>query len=207
MKFESARFTVEALEPVIGGRLAYVDTNRVNWLMTSLIHNGVPVALTGSKNFARMMAHTERKCPIWGAEQFHGRIKLRRALPDSLVSSDLEAIAALLLPGSDDAARLLLVSHALRSEGYVAALESGALRARFFAAPERRPVSFADVQRVMKEAGTHQATRPIVPPAPRQRASSPAKPSRMPRVMPASDRLPVGALAGVTDFTGTRPPG
>ena len=181
--------------------------SRMNWLMTSILNNGAAVALIGPRDFSRAVAHVERRCPIWGAAQFWGRVKARRSLPDSLEASDLEAIAGLLLANGDQAARLLLVSHALRSEGYVAALESGALRARFFAEQESRSVGYADVQRMMKEAGTHQAPKSVVPAAPKPLAPRAANRSRPPRGTPASDRQPVGALAGVTDFTGTRPPG
>ena len=106
---------------------------RINWLMTALQNAGTPVAMVASANFSRMLAHLERRCPTWGSEQFHGRIKLRRRLPDNLEEGDLFAIAAVLLPEADEATRMLLVGHAMRSKGYVAALESGAERARFFA--------------------------------------------------------------------------
>ena len=38
--------------------------------MTALVNNGVTVALIGSRNFSRMMAHVERKCPIWAGNSF-----------------------------------------------------------------------------------------------------------------------------------------
>lgn len=117
---------------------------RINWLMTALINNGVPVALVASRNFSRMMAHTERRAPHWGSEQFTGRIKLRRTLPDDLEETDLFAIAAALVPEADKATRTLLVAHAMRSEGYVAALESGAARARFFATKAGRSLDFEE---------------------------------------------------------------
>ena len=119
---------------------------RVNWLMTAVVNAGVPLAMVASRNFARMMAHTERRAPNWGSEQFIGRIKLRRALPDDLEETDLFAIAAKLVPEADEPTRTLLVAHAMRSEGYVAALESGAARARFFAGQVGRAVDFEDVE-------------------------------------------------------------
>lgn len=127
---------------------------RVNWLMTSVVNNGVSVALIGSQNFVRMLEHVEKRCPIWGSEQFHGRIKLRQQLPESLEPDDLQAIAATLLPDSEEAALLALVAHALRSHGYVAALESGAARARFFARQANVVPDYYHVMRVMQEAGT-----------------------------------------------------
>ena len=179
---------------------------RVNWLMTAAINQGVSVALIGSRNFSRMMEHVERRCPLWGSEQFHGRIKLRRTLPDSLDPDDLAAIAKLLLPESDEPARLMLVSHALRSQGYVAALESGASRAKYFAEQEGQVPSYGHIRRVMEEAGTLKA-KPPAPPEPAPERGSPATRSRTLRVLPASDRRPLGTPVGVTDFTGTRPNG
>ncbi len=188
--------------------------NRVNWLMTALCNNGVPVALIASRDFSRMMAHVEKKCPIWGSEQFWGRIKARRTLPDNLAEADLFAIAALLVPDADEPTRMLLVGHALKSDGYVAALEAAATRAKFFAAKESRPVGFEDVQRVMIECGTDKPTaQPVEPTDALANILSPqfrqaAAPSPLAaRGLPASQRQPLGPLVGTTDFTGTRHPG
>lgn len=180
---------------------------RVNWLMTAAINQGVAVALIGSKNFSRMMDHVEKRCPLWGSEQFYGRIKLRRTLPDSLEPDDLAAIAEMLMPASDEATKLLLVSHALRSQGYVAALESGASRAKFFADQERQVAGYEHVQRMMREAGTLKAPAEALakPEAPARGVRAPHP--RRSREIPASNRLPLGGLAGATDFTGTRSSG
>ena len=187
---------------------------RVNWLMTAAINQGVAVALIGSRNFQRMMDHVEKRCPLWGSEQFHGRIKLRRELPDNLDEADLFGIAALLLPEADEPTRMLLVGHAMKSDGYVAALESAATRARFFADREGRPVAFEDVHRVMVECGTDKPSAPPVAPvdvlaqmlSTDARGAS-AKLPRAVRVLPATNRQPLGALQGVNNFTGSRPLG
>ena len=110
---------------------------RVNWLITAIVNAGIPLALVASRNFQRMMAHTERRCPNWGSEQFIGRIKLRQTLPDDLEEADLFAIAAKLTPEADEPTRMLLVAHAMRSRGYVAALESGATPVRASLRPRR----------------------------------------------------------------------
>lgn len=141
---------------------------RVNWIMTALVNRGVPVALIGSKNFSRLLQSCERRCPVWGAEQFYGRLRLRKPLPEQLSKDDLWAIAELTMPEADEATVMLLVGHALRSKGYVAAIETAVSRARFFAAQEGRNAVFTDVERVVDEtAGDSRTVR-----------SSPAKPSR-----------------------------
>lgn len=172
---------------------------RANWLMTAFVNSGVPLALIASRNFSRMMAHIERRCPIWGSEQFHGRIKARRELPETLEKDDLAAIARLLLPGADEPTLLLLVGHAMCADGYVAALESAASRAKFFAAQAGRPVFFEDVERAMSEASNSANNLP-----PHQSA----KVSRTSRELPAADRQPLGRPAALhNNFTGTRPTG
>lgn len=127
---------------------------RVNWLLTSLVNNGVPVALLGSRNFSRMMLNTERRCPVWGSEQFHGRLKLRKPLPETLCEADLFAIAAAVLAEAAPAIRMLLVGHALKCAAPVAAIEAAASRARYFAAEAGHALAFADMERVLIEAGT-----------------------------------------------------
>jgi hypothetical protein len=126
---------------------------RVNWLMTALVNHGIPVALIGSRNFSRLLRNTEKHCPVWGSEQFHGRIRLRKELSDGLSQADLFAIARLLLPDADEPTLMLLVGYALESKGRVAALETAASRARFFAEQQNRGVSFEDVRAAMREAG------------------------------------------------------
>lgn len=49
---------------------------------------------------------------------------------------------------------MLLVAHALKSKGRIAAIETAVERARFFADQEDRIVTFGDVERAMEEAGT-----------------------------------------------------
>lgn len=131
---------------------------RVNFIMTSVVNNGVPVALIGSRNFSRMMANMQRRCPVWSADQFLGRIKLRKSLPDGLKKTDLTAIAHKLIPTASDSAVMLLVGHALVSEGRLGSMESAALRAIFFAKQRGASiVSFADVERAVADTGSQQS--------------------------------------------------
>jgi len=126
---------------------------RLNWLMTAMTNNGTPVALIASKNFGRLLRNIEARCPIWGSEQFHGRLRLRKTLPGSLSQDDLLAIARLMLPGADAATLMLLVGFALESKGRVSALENAVIRGRFFAGRQNRAVAFEDIEEAMRESG------------------------------------------------------
>ncbi len=128
--------------------------HRICWLLTSLVNNGVPVALIGSRNFSRLMANCERRCRVWGAEQFHGRLRLRVPLPEKLGETDLFAIARAQVPQVDEPTRMLIVGHALKSPAPVPAIESIVARARWFASERSRALGFDDVIAAMTEAGT-----------------------------------------------------
>jgi hypothetical protein len=131
--------------------------NRVCWLLTGLLNRGVPVALIGSRNFQRLMSNVERQCRQWGSEQFHGRLRLRAPLPDKLADADLFAIARAVVPEADDASRMLIVGHALKSTVPIPAIESCAARACYFASEAGVPLAFEHVERAMIEAGTMEA--------------------------------------------------
>ena len=130
---------------------------RICWLLTSLINNGVPVALIGSRNFNRLMVNCERRCPLWAGEQFRGRLRHQAALPAQLAESDLFAIARVCVPDADEATRMLLVGHALKSPVPVPAIEACVARARYFANEGARALSFDHFRRAMQEAGTFPA--------------------------------------------------
>lgn len=127
---------------------------RLNFILSSLVNNGVAVALVCSKDFTRLMSNLERKLPIFGSEQFYGRLRLRKQLPDSLDENDLFRIARAVMPEATDAMEKLLVGHALQSKGKISAIENAVTRARYFAGRARRSVSFPDLSRALVEAGT-----------------------------------------------------
>jgi hypothetical protein len=144
---------------------------RMSWLMTALVNQGVPVALIGSRNFTRLLHNAETRCPVWGSEQLHGRIKLRKSLPESLSEADLFKIARAVMPEANEPMQMLLVGHALKSKGRIAAIEAAASRAKFFAIRADRRVCFADIERAMLEAGTISPDQTSEPPAPAPRPS------------------------------------
>jgi hypothetical protein len=128
---------------------------RVNWLISALLNSGVSIALIASHDFTRMMRNVEEKCPVFGAEQFHGRLRHRVQLPHALNEGDLANVAGAIMPEASEAAIMLLVGHALKSKGRIAAIESAGARARFFAAEDSRSIpTFGDVEAALIEAGS-----------------------------------------------------
>jgi hypothetical protein len=142
---------------------------RVNWLISALLNSGVSIALIASHDFTRMMRNVEEKCPVFGSEQFHGRLRHRVQLPNALNEVDLLNVARAIMPESSEAAALLLVGHALKSKGRIAAIESAVTRARFFASQKSRSIAtFADVEAALIEAGS-------APPDPRDATATPSR--------------------------------
>ncbi len=133
---------------------------RVNWIMTAASNYGVPIALITGRNFYRAQEATQRSCAVWGSEQLHGRIRLRKKLPDALEPPDLMAICKTLLPEADEPTRMLLSGQAMRSRGYLGSLESIASRAKYFADRKLAAVSFEDVEAAIREASGDQETPP-----------------------------------------------
>jgi hypothetical protein len=145
---------------------------RVNWLISALLNSGVSVALIASHDFTRMMRNVEKKCPVFGSEQFYGRLRHRVKLPDSLNEGDLSKIARAIMPEASEAMTMLLVGHALKAKGRLAAIESAVTRARFFAAEDARSIAtFTDIEAALIEAGTasreHRESVAAPPPKPR----------------------------------------
>lgn len=125
--------------------------NRLCWILTALVNRGVAVALIASRDFSRMMAHMKRTLPIFGQEQFWGRLRLRIDLPDALDEGDLVAISRVLAPEADDATLLLLAGMALLHTGYISTVESVVARARFLARKTGKPFRFAHAMTAMSE--------------------------------------------------------
>jgi hypothetical protein len=125
---------------------------RVNWVMTALVNQGVPVALVTTPQFLRTQKAVERKSS-WTSEQFIGRIGHYEKLPDSLAESDLNKVAGALLPEGDDPTLEILVRYAQGSAKYLAGIESVVRRARYLAGKDgRTKVSRADIKRAVQES-------------------------------------------------------
>ena len=125
---------------------------RINWLMTSVINAGVPVALVASRNFDRALRLLERTSHSWGSEQFRGRIRMTVELPETITEQDLMKIAQSLLPETDGATGLLAVGASQRERGGLGNLETICTRALHLSAQEGRDVpSFEHVERAIQE--------------------------------------------------------
>lgn len=123
--------------------------HRLCWLITACSNRGVPVALIASRDFSRIMENMRRQLPIFGQEQFYGRLRMRIDLPDVLSGDDLAEIAGVLAPEADEATRLLLAGLALRHTGFISTIEAVVSRARFLAEKQRRPLNFRFVEAAM----------------------------------------------------------
>jgi hypothetical protein len=125
--------------------------SRVNWIMTALVNQGVPVALCTTPQFMRTQKAVERKS-YWTSEQFTGRIGLYMPLPEILSETDLAAVAKVFLPEACDKAITVLALYAKSSVKYLAAIECAARYARFLASEAgRSKVIFEDARRAIKE--------------------------------------------------------
>ena len=175
---------------------------RLNYLIKDLDNRGIAVALVASRNFSRMLENIEKRLPNYGAEQFYGRLSLRKRLPDSLSEADLFAIADKLLPAADEPTRMLLVACALDAKGRVGALEHAAKRARYFAERAgRKVVTFADVQAMAAESYPAFAEPNARPP--RSTRETPAEPALLPGGRALASLSSLATHPGM--FAGSRP--
>ncbi len=175
--------------------------NRINWIMTALVNNGVPVALVTTPQFMRVQKGVEQKSS-WTSEQFTGRIGHYQKLPDSLSADDLAAVAKNLLPEGCEKSIEWLVNYAQGSAKYLAAIESVVRRARYLAGKENRSkVAYADIRAATKESvipsdnALHAA---LIAPSNKRRAGTipaPLKPSETEFQRPLMDRENAGARA------------
>ena len=125
---------------------------RINWLMTALINKGVPVALITTPQFFRSQTEIERQT-CWTSEQFTGRIGHYEKLPDTLLRTDLEAVARALLPGGDVRSIKAVTLYAEASKKLLAGIETVADRAKFLASrAQRQAVIFDDIKRALEES-------------------------------------------------------
>ena len=120
--------------------------------MTSVVNQGVPVALIASRNFERALRLLERTSHAWGSEQFRGRIRMTVELPETITEEDLMSIAQSLLPETDGATRLLAVGASQRERGGLGNLETICTRAVHLCTQEGKDVpSFEHVERAVLE--------------------------------------------------------
>jgi hypothetical protein len=130
----------------------YASPSRVNWIMTALVNQGVPVALVTTPQFYVAQKRVE-KLTGWTSEQFIGRIGHVERLNGRLEKADLLAVSRALLPEGDGATLKGLVAYAILSKKNLASIEAIVKRARWLAGQDgRNAVSAVDVRTAMQES-------------------------------------------------------
>lgn len=123
--------------------------HRINWIMTALCNQGVPVALVTTPQFVRCQRNIEKKTG-WTSEQFRGRLKRFVSLPTDLPQDELESVARFHLPKASTATIRLLAGHAKATTTSVSGIVNAIDSARYEA--EQRgsdSVTFEDVERAI----------------------------------------------------------
>jgi hypothetical protein len=168
----------------------HTTPGRVNWLMTALVNNGVPVALVTTPQFFRSQKEIEERTH-WTSEQFTGRIGFYAKLPESLSPADLRLVAKAMLPEGDTRCIESLADYAQGSKKYLGAIESAVPRARYIASRAGRDkVVFADVKQAIMESviPSDSALAAALAPAEKRRRNVPLNASAPP-LQPQFTRL------------------
>ena len=112
---------------------------RLMWILTALVDEGIPIALVSTPQFTVAQQLTAEKSK-WREAQLTGRIDHFEQLPELLSAVDLEAVAKVCLPEADDQSIELLVTYAQASDKYLQAIGSLVQRASFLANKSGRAV-------------------------------------------------------------------
>jgi hypothetical protein len=122
---------------------------RMNWILTALINNGVPMVLITTPQFVTTQKRVEKNTG-WTSEQFKGRIKRFVNLPTELPEKDLEAVARFHLPDASDATIVNLVSYAMTMQTYIAGMVNAIDEARYDAKKSgRTKLTYDDIEKVI----------------------------------------------------------
>jgi hypothetical protein len=106
--------------------------NRLNWIRTSLVDQGVRVALMCTPQFISEAKAVEKKTG-WLSSHFFVQIREFYALPERLTLSELSGIAASFLPGADKDTVEIVAAYAHSSDRFLTGIEAVADRAKFLA--------------------------------------------------------------------------
>lgn len=125
--------------------------NRLNWILTSLVNHGVPVALLTTPQFATDQRIVATKTG-WTSAEFLNSIGELKCLPTDLKGSELVAIAKRLLPEAVTDSIEDLADCALTTKRFLAVIEDAVKRARFIAGRNgRQEVSSQDIREAINE--------------------------------------------------------
>lgn len=125
---------------------AYTVPHRVNWIMTALCNQRIPVALVTTPQFVRSQRKIERQTG-WTSEQFRGRLKRFVSLQSDLPQVELEAVARFHLPEASSATIKMLAGHAMATTTSISGIVNAIDSARYEAAQRGSDsVTFEDVE-------------------------------------------------------------
>jgi hypothetical protein len=138
------------------GARIYVRPELVDWIDTALCNHEVPVGLITTPQFIKCVKRAEIQVG-WNWRQFRRRVRRWVQLPEWNADSDLEAVAAKVMPGLSRPGIKLAVGYAKMSlkgspSRDVSGLGDVALEARLLAEQSgRRSITFEDVERAINE--------------------------------------------------------
>ncbi|MBE0545723.1 MAG: ATP-binding protein [Verrucomicrobia bacterium] len=125
---------------------------RLNWLRTRIVDLPLPCVLLATPQAYDGQSHRFEKATRYNMDQFLGREDLVCDLPETLESTDLEAVARIHFPTLRDAPLKLVIGAALVSESYLKAVESLASRSRWLAAKRgAKSIALDDVQAAIRD--------------------------------------------------------
>jgi hypothetical protein len=140
----------EYLFPVSDYR--YALPNRINWLLSDLSAQGVPIVILAHSKIFDTLGFVEKRTG-WNRNVFVNQVEIVE-LPSALEVADVRQVAAVLLPDGDRAAQRELSTHMINSPGYLHSGKPTADRARKLAAQHGHDrVTVADMKAVMDTRG------------------------------------------------------
>ena len=134
---------------------------RITWLLTSLVDEGVPVALISTPQFSLTQQITAERSK-WRDAQLTGRIMHFEKLPDELSEADLRAVARSFLPDADERTITMAVRYAEASDKYLQGIDALTKRGIYLAnRAGRETPSHGDLKEAM-ETGVIPSDRAMV---------------------------------------------
>jgi hypothetical protein len=123
----------------------------IDWVNTALYNQGVPYALVATPQFMKCLNRVERRVG-WNSDQFKGRMRRWKELPETAPQADLETVAGFLLGAADRRSQCikLLVGFALTSKRYLPAIAHAVEESRLIAnALGHDRIEFRDIEQAI----------------------------------------------------------
>lgn len=126
---------------------------RLNWVLTTLVNNGIAVGLITTPQFYARKQLLEKKTG-WASEQFDGRLAHYEKLPEALSESDLRSVAERHLPEGNKDMIEAVIGFARISSKYLSGIADTVKRARYIASRAGRGrVVAGDLIKAIEENG------------------------------------------------------